>query len=329
MTENNFCGYLCKLAVTAVFALALFPASLFAQMPISNDPPQYGPYNGVFLAGGDGIEAPLAAHDRVLQADSAWSLYFWVRAGEPLQNSTLLAGLGDTAEEYPRYIGADAHSVFLWMGKDNTLSASVTLAPAKWHLLAATFDGTEFRLYSDGAQVASGPLVFGSVSPVIQMAPPALPWKDGEHFGGRIASLVLVREALSAEAIKQFYEKHDDFAIVEFDEGSKPWPVQTRGQAGYRAPQSPDTMPVSKAPFSAPVAQPLPATQAALVAEGANAWKIAGGWRLSAAPDVTADGAAIAAPGFNTAHWLAAVVPGTVLTTLDGSRNLSRPGVRA
>ena len=316
MTQNHFYRYLYKLAVVAALAYVFFAAALRAQIPVSNDPPQYGPYNGVFLAGGDGLKAPLAEHDSVLLADSAWTLYCWVRADEPLQNSTLLAGLGDAAEEYPRYLGADAHSVFLWMGKDNNLSAPATLTPGKWQFLAATFDGSEFRIYNNGAQIASGPLVLGSVSAEIQIAPPALPWKDGQHFGGRIASLVLVREALGADAIKRLFEQHADFSVVEFEEGSKPWPVQTHGQAGYRAPQSPDTMPVSKAPFSAPVAQPLPTAQPALVADGANSWTIAGGWRLSAAPDVTADGAAIAAPGFNVAHWLPAVVPGTVLTTL-------------
>jgi hypothetical protein len=316
MTQNHFCRDLYRLAVLVVLTLVFFAASLRAQIPVSNDPPQYGPYNGVFLAGGDGLNAPLAEHDTVLLADSAWTLYCWVRADEPLQNSTLLAGFGDTAEEYPRYLGADAHSVFLWMGKDNTLSAPATLPPGKWQFLAATFDGSEFRIYSDGVQIASGALVLGSVSAEIQMAPPALPWKDGQHFGGRMASVVLVREALSAEALKQLFEKHADFSVVEFEEGSKPWPVQTRGQAGYRAPQSPDTMPVSKAPFSAPVAQPLAAAQPALVADGVNSWTIAGGWRLSAALDIAANGDAIATPGFNVAHWVPAVVPGTVLTTL-------------
>jgi beta-galactosidase/beta-glucuronidase len=297
-------------------ATSLFAEALPAQWAITNDPPRYGPYNGVFLAGGDGLKAPLVEHDSVLRADSPWSLYCWVRSEEPMQAATLVAGIGDTTEEYPRYLGADAHKVYLWMGKDNTLSAPVVLTPNIWHLLAATFDGKEFRIYSDGAQVASGALILGSASPVIQMAPPVVPGSDGQHFGGRIASLVLVRQALGTDQIKQLYEKHDDFSLVEFDEGSKSWPVQTRGQAGYRGPQDPSTMPTSKAPFSAPVAHPVPASQPALQADGANTWTIAGGWRLSAAPMVKADGSAIAQAGFDAASWLPAVVPGTVLTTL-------------
>jgi hypothetical protein len=40
------------------------------------------------------------------------------------------------------------------------------------------------------------------------------------------------------------------------------------------------------------------------------------GWRLAAAPDVRADGAALSRAGFDARGWLAATVPGTVLTTL-------------
>ena len=299
-----------------LLAGCLLAQALPAQGPITNDPPKYGPYYGVFLASGDGLKGPLVPRDSVLRADSAWTLYCWARIEEPLAAATLVAGIGDTTEEYPRYLGADARTLFLWMGKDNTLSAPVLLTPATWHLLAATFDGKEFHLYTDGAQVANGALVLGSVSPVIQMAPPALPWPDGQHFGGRIASLVLVRQALSAGEIKQLYDKHEDFSLSVFEEGSKNWPVQTRGQAGYRAPQEPSTMPTSRAPFSQPVARGMPAAQPALQASGANTWKIASGWRLIAAPDVKADGAAIANPGFDASKWMPAVVPGTVLTTL-------------
>jgi Exo-beta-D-glucosaminidase Ig-fold domain/Glycosyl hydrolases family 2/Concanavalin A-like lectin/glucanases superfamily/Glycosyl hydrolases family 2, sugar binding domain/Glycosyl hydrolases family 2, TIM barrel domain len=299
-----------------LLAMCIFARTAHAQWPITNDPPQYGPYNGVFLAGGDGLKAPVAEHDSLLRADSEWSLYCWVRTDEPLQGATLVAGMGETTEEYPRFLGADAKTVFLWMGKDNSLSAPVTLTPGMWHLLAATFDNKEFRVYSDGSQVAKGMLGLGSTSALIQMAPPVVPETDGRHFGGHIASLVIVRQALSGEKIKQLYEKHDDFSMVVFEEGSKSWPVQTRGQAGYRAPQDPATMPTSKAPFSAAVAHAVTSSQPSMTTIGANNWAIAGGWRLTAAPTVKADGAAISKVGFDAANWWQAVVPGTVLTTM-------------
>ena len=36
----------------------------------------------------------------------------------------------------------------------------------------------------------------GSVSAVLQMAPPTLLWQNGQHFGGKIVDLTLLREAL-------------------------------------------------------------------------------------------------------------------------------------
>jgi len=300
-------------AIVVLIGIFLSAGRLPAQVAITNDPPQYGPYNGVFLQGGDGLKTPLSEHDTVLRADSPWSLYFWVRTDEPLQGATLLAGVGETTEEYPRYLSADAHSISLWMGKENNLSASVTLASAKWTFLAATFDGINFHLYSDGSQVAVGTLTLGSVSPLLQMAPPAL--SDGAHFGGRIALFTLVREALTADQLKRLSQAHNDFSLFEFDEGSKSWPVQTRGQAGYRAPQDPSTMPISKAPFSQTVAHPETPAQPSLRPAGPNRWTIAGPWRLTASPAISADGSAIAQAGFDAASWLPAVVPGTVLTT--------------
>ena len=259
-------------AIVVLIGIFLSAGRLPAQGPITNDPPQYGPYNGVFLQGGDGLKTPLSEHDTVLRADSPWSLYFWVRADEPLQGATLLAGMGETTEEYPRYLSADAHSISLWMGKENNLSASVTLVSAKWTFLAATFDGINFHLYSDGSQVAVGTLTLGSVSPLLQMAPPAL--SDGAHFGGRIALFTLVREALNADQLKHLSQAHNDFSLFEFEEGSKSWPVQTRGQAGYRAPQDPSTMPRSKAPFSQAVAHPETPAQPSLRPAGPNTWTI-------------------------------------------------------
>src|SRR5580698_11312671 len=202
------------------------------------------------------------------------------------------------------------------MDKDNILSAPAALAPGRWHLLAATFNGDEFRIYSDGAEVASGKLDRGSVTPVLEMAPPSLPSADWRHFGGSIASLTLVHRALSSDELKQICQKSEDFSIILFEEGSKPWPVQTRGQAGYRAPQDPATMPRSNAPFSRPVAKKLPADREALEATGEGEWTLAGGWRMTPAPKVNADGAAISVAAYSARDWWPATVPGTVLTTM-------------
>jgi Exo-beta-D-glucosaminidase Ig-fold domain/Glycosyl hydrolases family 2/Concanavalin A-like lectin/glucanases superfamily/Glycosyl hydrolases family 2, TIM barrel domain len=300
-----------------LFLLAggFFITAIQAQFVPTNNPPQYGPYNAIFLRGGDGLHSQLTANDTVTRADSPWTLWCWVRFEEPIKAPTLVAGLGEITEEYPRYLSLDAGKVILWMGENNSLSGSATLAPGKWHFLAAAFDGKEFSIYANGDQISRGTLVLGSVGTLLQMAPPAASLPRSEHFGGKIADFVLVRQALSGKEIQQLAQAPPDFSIILFDTGSKPWPVQTRGQAGYRAPQDPSEMPRSNAPFSKPVARPVPSGPA-LRETAHNTWLIDGGWRLQAAPLVAADGAAIAQPSLDASKWMVAVVPGTVLTTM-------------
>ncbi len=196
----------------SIFMLGLM---VQAQTPVTNNPPYYGPYNAVFLPDGDGLTKSLVKEDTVLQADAPWSLYAWVRMEEQPTAITLVAGVGDPGEEYPRYLAYDGAKLSLWMGKENSLSGVATLATGKWHLIAATFDGSDFHLYSDGAQVAAGKLELGSVSPVLMMAPPMVPpplpipeslrsllpssaenagasesaTSTWQHFGGKIAGL--------------------------------------------------------------------------------------------------------------------------------------------
>lgn len=299
-----------------IFAALAVAVSVQAQAPHTNNPPEYGPYNAVFLYGGDGLTKDIVQNDTVLLADSSWSMYCWVRFDEPLDGSTLIAGMGEPNEEYPRYLGADARHVFYWMGNDNEVTVPMALAPKAWHMLAVTFDGQQFHLYSDGEPIANGSLLLGTVSPVLEMAPPKAPIANATHFGGKIAGLTIVRRALSAVEVKQLYSKHYDFALVEFEDGSKHWPVQTRGQAGYDAPQNPETLPKSKAPFSKPATQPLPVVRSPWRPDGDSAWQIVGGWRLRGAPEVNASDSRISQIGFDVSNWLSAVVPGTVLTTL-------------
>ena len=123
-------------------------------------------------------------------------------------------GHGRSGGRVSRYLALDGEHAILWMGKDNSLSGTASLAPGKWHLMAATFDGEEFRLYSDAIQVGSGKLDLGSVSPVLQMAPPCFPDSKWRHFGGLIASLTLVRSALNTAEVKELFQKPEDFSFM-------------------------------------------------------------------------------------------------------------------
>jgi hypothetical protein len=315
---NKVLSALRKLGPTVLILFWLFASAVsgYSQTAVTNDPPLYGPFNATILPDGDGLKKPLEKGDSVLRADTPWSIYVWVKVAEPLNVPVLVAGLGDPEEEFSRYLALDGEHAILWMGKDNSISGPASLLPGKWHFIAATFDGEQFRLYSDGVQVASGKLDIGGVSPEVQMAPAFFPDSTWRHFGGMIASLTLQRRALSDAEVKELFQKPEDFSLMEFEEGSKPWPVETRAQAGYRAPQDPATMPRSKAPFSPPVAKPLPTAQPSLQSNGKDQWTLAAGWRMTPAPKVSADGAAISQSHFDARDWWPATVPGTVLTTM-------------
>ncbi len=302
----------------------------------TNAPPlEYGPWNAEIAPGGNGLEYGIAGDDLLLKADAPWTLLAWVQPSDAPSMTELVAGMGTPDEEYPRYLALAPGKALLYLGQGNTLEGAAALAPGTWHLLAATFDRKEFRLYVDGAQVAtsgllapgetSSGLLLGDVSPTVEIGPapePAYfqgPRSPDEpqlgHFGGKVYDFEIRRAALAADAIQAMAATHPDFALPVYDESSKPWPVQTYGQAGYRAPQSPDQMPQSRAPLQQPQAIPAPSGPA-ITAAGKDLWQIDGGWELSAAPQVTAEGTQISGSGFNTKGWYAAVVPGTVLTTL-------------
>ena len=334
-------------SLVLALCLAVLGASretCYGQVAVTNDPPSYGPYNASFLPAGNGLNKPLQPTDTVLRPDLPWSFYGWVNASEIPPGLTFIAGLGDPAEATPRYLALDNGNLVLWMGRDNVLATTAALTPNQWHFVAATFDGSSFHIDADGAEIGGGQLLRGTVSPVLVLAPakqaalaltpaamtalalapapaatPSLPpvnelsW---QHFGGRIAGLTLVRRTLSEADLKQLAASMMDFSRVIFEEGSKPWPVQTKQQAGYRAPQDPATMPRSKASFSAPVALPVPAHKNALEPSGTLEWILAGGWKMIPAPELRADAAAISQPDFNDKQWWVATVPGTALTTM-------------
>jgi hypothetical protein len=304
--------------MTSIF----FAAFGSAQVIETNEPPQYGPYNGIFLPDGDGLKKTIGEHDTVLRPDLPWSLYAWVNPSEIENGLVLIGGVGDPTEEYPRYLATQNGHISFWLGLDNSVTSSTSLVVNKWQFMAVTFDGAQFHLYSDNGEVGNGRLILGTAHSPLRMAPPHLSWPtahpspEWQHFGGKIAGLTLLRRALSAVEVKQITQKGYDFTTAEFEAGSKPWALQTRGQAGYRAPQDPSTMPTTRAPFSRPAVEPLEKAQPALQPAGDDRWTISHGWMLSEAPKVKAGADQIATAGFNTKDWLAATVPGTVLTTM-------------
>src|SRR5208282_3631160 len=160
------------------------------------------------------------------------------------------------------------------------------LDSGKWHLAVAASDGEHVMLYADGREVATSALAQGSVAAVLEMAPPPLTNVADGHFGGKIAGLNIFRAALTAEQVKAMADAPPEFSLATYEEATQHWPVQTRSQAGYSAPQDPSTLPHGKGGIQKPVAKELSAADLHCRLAGDNPWKLAGGWRLQAAPEV-------------------------------------------
>jgi hypothetical protein len=278
--------------------------------------PQIGPYNANLLVGGLGLRYGLEALDPVLRADTAWTISTWFNSSESATQREFLAGLGDTTSEYPRLLALEPKGFSLWMGEGNELTARVALSTGEWHLLSASFDGKDIRLYSDGKLLATGMLTRGPATAVVQIAPPQISPIASQHFGGKIAAFTILRRALSNIEEQALYAARPEFGLLMYEDGSKSWPVQSRSWAGYDAPQDPATMPTSRAPFSAPVAIQRPPAGSSLISDKAGEWTMADGWALREAPKVTATPQALTDAGFRAKDWMRATVPGTVLTTM-------------
>src|SRR5271169_6326621 len=159
------------IGIVALLLTACVSAA-YSQIVPTNNPPVYGPYNAVILQGGDGLRKNMVARDTVLRPDSPWTLYAWIQCDSPITAPVLVAGYGDVAGEYSRFLGLDPGKLMLWAGPENTLSAPVPIAQ------------------------------------------PTNPTFTGQHFGGKIAGFILVREALTAEKIKQLASNPPMFSLI-------------------------------------------------------------------------------------------------------------------
>ena len=323
--------------VTGLLLVVSTSAALLAQTPSSASPSEYGPYNAVLLPDGAGLRyrmakpqttpspvefrrgAEMPYEDPVLTGASPWTFSAWYNPADVARDRELIAGIGDITGEHPRYLSLEPGKVALWMGPQNELSAPQAQAnPASWHLVTATFDGEQMRLYSDGELVAHGSLLTGPTQGVLQIGPVPIETENGKHFGGKVAGFTVQRRALSDAEVKHLFADRPQFELLNYDEGSKPWPLQTRGQAGYRAPQDPQTLPKSKAPLPmiAPRTEKIAKAGDVLQNSGPNEWTLAQGWSLQEAPKVKSSAAQLSDAGFDTHDWLHATVPATVLQSM-------------
>jgi len=337
---------LLSLGAVLVFLGSFLPRLVNAQ---SLPAEAYGPYNATFLVDGAGLSKPLTppssidprtaamldrmgmgnrqsdSHEALLGGHAAWTLAFWFSPSEPLADTVLLAGIGDPGAEDARFIGIEDGHLGLWLGRgqgtNNLLAAKNALVKSEWHLAVAVSDGEKVTLFADGDEAASHPLAQGAVAARLEMGPASVPALKSIHFGGQIAALQVFREALTAAQVKAMAAVKPDFSLPNYEEATHRWPVQTSSMVGLTAPQDASTLPRGKGAIQKPSAKPLPPATAKLEPIGDRSWRIRGGWKLAAEPDIRAHdgkatGEALSKPGVATGDWLAATVPGTVLTTM-------------
>jgi hypothetical protein len=330
--RSSLRGLLTASTAVCLGILLVLPLSASAQQVPAE---AYGPYNAVFLADGPGLTKPSAgpygqppppsaaiATD-VLDAHARWTLAFWFRPDAHSETSTgegstLLAGIGEPSAKDARFIGLQGNRLGLWLGhgSGHLVAADGALSPADWHFAVAVGDGKNVTLYADGKPVASSASGEGNIAGRIEMAPKPEPGVTDHHFGGKISALNIYREALTAAQVADLAAAPPNLDLPVYEEATQHWPVQTRGMAGQLEPQIPSTLPRGKGAIQTPVAKPLSPADLTTRLVGTNPWKLTGGWKLIAAPDVKADGNDISRPGFTSQNWMVATVPGTVLTTM-------------
>jgi hypothetical protein len=299
--------------MVCVFSIAIGFIPAYAQSP-ATPVESYGPYNVTSLPGGRGLTKPLEGEQFLSDWGARWSMVFWFRPSESLSGSTLLAGFGDPGSANARYVGLAGNHLILWSGREKSLRSQSELIPGAWHFAAMVCDGQSATLYADGVAAGSQEVGAAPVAPLLRFAPTGIPPAIDSHFGGQIAGLKLYRIPLTAAEIQQAFAMRPDISPAVFEDASPSWPLQTRAQAGYTAPQDPSTLPRAIASPQKPKAQPAPSGGTKLA--GANPWSIQGGWKLQASPQVKESGMQISQPGYSASDWYAATVPGTVLTTL-------------
>jgi beta-galactosidase/beta-glucuronidase len=268
----------------------------------------FGPYNATFLEGGVGLVRPLSEHAELLAQGAAWSITGWLRCAHRQAGEVVVTAVGDMAGQQWHGLALVDGTLSLVMGRRSAVRSTAVLESDRWYFVAAVYDGALAHLYLDGRELAVQSASTLRVGPRIELAP------AGRHFGGSLASWTLTSAALDVAAVNTLAQARPDFSLVTFDSVGVGWPWQERAWRGLQEPQDPWTLPKAKSPPSAPAAEPVPAS-AALEARGQGLWALRA-WRLSPAPRVVGGGEQMSRPDYDDSSWYAAVVPGTVLTTL-------------
>jgi hypothetical protein len=276
--------------------------------------PAIGPFNTVFLAGGIGLDRAIEPAADILRPGATWTLTAWLRIDSPSKAAVTVVEIGAPSRDSPcRCLMLDDGRPAIPTAQGE-LAAPRPLPPGEWHAVAVVYDGAALHLDVDGAEIGQTPAKLGTADPAIHLAPTTIDDPTGPHFGGAVAALQFRPGAFSAPELDQFWRTRPDFGLLSFTHQGAGWPLQVTAWRGLQTPQDAWTLPHAHTPPDRPVAVPPPSGPA-LRPLPDRAWAL-GQWRLSEAGRVTASGADISRVPFDDRSWLAATVPGTVLTTL-------------
>lgn len=284
------------LAPLLLAAGTLSAAPLHAEVPENG-----GPYNVRILEGGIGIERELPVASPVLAANAPFTLSAWVRPDR------IQAGEVTLIQQGRALVLVDGHPAI--RTGETLLTAAAQLPAGRWSHVAAAYDGRTASLFVDGKPAGRQAATSPATGPRIAIAP-AIPGKP--HFAGALAAARIDDTQRDPAAL---FAARPDFAEVQFREVGVGWPFQRKANIGLTEQQDPWLLPHAETPPSAPRAVPV-TPQPPLAPTAPGQWQV-NGWKLIPAPDLVApDGAALSRPGVDTARWLAARVPGTVLATM-------------
>jgi Exo-beta-D-glucosaminidase Ig-fold domain/Glycosyl hydrolases family 2/Concanavalin A-like lectin/glucanases superfamily/Glycosyl hydrolases family 2, sugar binding domain/Glycosyl hydrolases family 2, TIM barrel domain len=306
--------------------------------------PVFGPFDAEARGAGPGHIEWFDGQPPTEPGD-AWTIAAWVKPKPDYSISapTLVAGFGDGVDFFgaQRFLAADASGWFFWYGncqprlKDLKTGIVPVLpdlpdrvlfnAEAKanvWKHLAASFDGKTLRLFVDGKPAASEDIHLTRAAMQPLVAPPPA-WQYGGCFAGKVARFTIWNEALPENRIAELAQDTaglDTSAFAPAPAGDTPfYRINARdfctGRDRNLPAQDPATYPNPVPPVKTeripklsprPVSSPDAAGNLALN----RGWEMADAWTVQATPEQ------ISKPGFNTASWYDATVPGTALTTL-------------
>jgi hypothetical protein len=301
--------------ITLCWATPICPAlSAGATSTLAPDA-NLGPYNVSFLEGGIGLRRPLSIEAALLGPQAPWSLSGWLLLAHPQSGESIITAIGNVSGALWRGISLSNGTLSLVVGNMAVHSTRV-LEAGKWYAVAAVFDGSVAHLYLDGEELNALRASSLAVSANLHLAPAEELAHDRArvHFAGRLAQWTLEGQALGAGTVQSRARERPEFSLITFDPVGTGWPWQEHAWRGLLQPQDPWTLPHANTPPSLAIAEPVELSSA-LQARGLGLWSL-DSWRLGFATTIGLGGEQLSRPDYDDSHWYAAVVPGTVLTTL-------------